>query len=195
MSQDDDLNVHLEAFQEVLANFLEAIVNSIPLCPQYYFIVVIIDVLFLLILSFRQLREICYHLNARANHYFPENNIKVLSGFIFLRFFTPAIISPHAYGIVEGTLFSLIMLLKYCFFFNSLFNSLLGELTPNQSRTLLLVAKVLQNMANGIPFGGKEQYMMPLNEFLTANTPLVRDFLTELSVINNYYYYYIFSIF
>jgi hypothetical protein len=37
-------------------------------------------------------------------------------------------------------------------------------------------------MANGVLFGAKEQFMMPLNEFLTANTPLVKGFLAELAV-------------
>jgi neurofibromin 1 len=58
----------------------------------------------------------------------------------------------------------------------------IGDLTPNQSRTLLLVAKVLMNMANGVLFGAKEQFMMPLNEFLVANTPLVKGFLADLAV-------------
>jgi neurofibromin 1 len=40
----------------------------------------------------------------------------------------------------------------------------------------------MQNLANGILFGAKEQFMMPLNDFLTANTPLVKDFLTDLAV-------------
>jgi hypothetical protein len=35
MRKEDDLEDHLTNFQEVLANFLEAIVNSIPLCPSY----------------------------------------------------------------------------------------------------------------------------------------------------------------
>eukprot|EP00026_Physarum_polycephalum_P003940 Phypoly_transcript_03957.p1 GENE.Phypoly_transcript_03957~~Phypoly_transcript_03957.p1 ORF type:complete len:684 (+),score=176.74 Phypoly_transcript_03957:71-2122(+) len=138
MNKGDDLEDHLANFQDVLANFLEAIVNSVPLCPP-------------------QLRAICQHLNAKANQFFPDNDLKVVSGFIFLRFFTPAIICPNAYGILEG------------------------DLTPNQSRTLLLVAKVLMNMANGVLFGAKEQFMMPLNEFLVANTSLVKGFLADLA--------------
>ncbi len=35
MSKDANLVDHLAAFQEILANFLEAIVNSIPACPPY----------------------------------------------------------------------------------------------------------------------------------------------------------------
>jgi hypothetical protein len=37
-------------------------------------------------------------------------------------------------------------------------------------------------MANGVLFGSKEQFMMPLNEFLTANTSLVKEFLCDLAV-------------
>jgi hypothetical protein len=49
-------------------------------------------------------------------------------------------------------------------------------------RGLLLIAKVVQNLANNVLFGAKEPYMFPLNDFLTQNIYYVTTFLREISV-------------
>lgn len=49
-------------------------------------------------------------------------------------------------------------------------------------RGLLLIAKVVQNLANNVLFGAKEPYMFPLNDFLTQNIYRVTTFLREISV-------------
>lgn len=49
-------------------------------------------------------------------------------------------------------------------------------------RGLLLIAKVIQNLANNVLFGAKEPYMFPLNHFLTQNIYRVTTFLREISV-------------
>jgi neurofibromin 1 len=49
-------------------------------------------------------------------------------------------------------------------------------------RGLLLIAKVIQNLANNVLFGAKEPYMYPLNKFLTQNIYHVTTFLREISV-------------
>lgn len=49
-------------------------------------------------------------------------------------------------------------------------------------RGLLLIAKVIQNLANNVLFGAKEPYMFPLNDFLTQNIYHVTTFLREISV-------------
>lgn len=46
----------------------------------------------------------------------------------------------------------------------------------------MLVSKILQNLANGIEFGGKEHYMVPLNSFLQENTSRLHRFFDELAV-------------
>jgi hypothetical protein len=46
---------------------------------------------------------ICHFLHTKAMELFPESHLTVVGGFIFLRFFTPAIMTPHLYGIVEGS--------------------------------------------------------------------------------------------
>ncbi|CAI4211762.1 unnamed protein product [Parascedosporium putredinis] len=49
-------------------------------------------------------------------------------------------------------------------------------------RGLLLIAKVIQNLANNVLFGAKEPYMFSLNDFLTQNIYKVTTFLREISV-------------
>lgn len=49
-------------------------------------------------------------------------------------------------------------------------------------RGLLLIAKIIQNLANNVLFGTKEPYMFPLNLFLVQNIHVVMGFLREISV-------------
>jgi neurofibromin 1 len=48
-------------------------------------------------------------------------------------------------------------------------------------RGLMVIAKVMQNLANNI-FFGKEAHMVCLNEFLTANITNVTRYLSEVNV-------------
>lgn len=48
-------------------------------------------------------------------------------------------------------------------------------------RGLMVIAKIIQNLANNI-FFGKEQHMMTLNKFLENNITNVTRFLSELHV-------------
>lgn len=89
---------------------------------------------------------------------FLEAKYTAVGAFIFLRFFCPAIVAPEAEGLVS---------------------------TPpskEMRRGLLLIAKIIQNLANNVLFGAKEPYMFPLNDFLTQNIYHVTTFLREISV-------------
>lgn len=89
---------------------------------------------------------------------FPEAKYTAVGAFIFLRFFCPAIVAPEVEGLVS---------------------------TPpskEMRRGLLLIAKVIQNLANNVLFGAKEPYMFPLIDFLTNNIYKVTTFLREISV-------------
>lgn len=48
-------------------------------------------------------------------------------------------------------------------------------------RGLMVITKIIQNLANNI-FFGKEQHMMCLNKFLEANIVNVTKYLSELNV-------------
>lgn len=81
-----------------------------------------------------------------------------MGAFIFLRFFCPAIVAPEVEGLVASP-------------------------PPKEMRRgLLLIAKVIQNLANNVLFGAKEPYMYPLNDFLAGNIYKVTTFLREISV-------------
>lgn len=89
---------------------------------------------------------------------FPDAKYTAVGAFIFLRFFCPAIVAPEVEGLVA---------------------------TPpskEMRRGLLLIAKVIQNLANNVLFGAKEPYMFPLIDFLTNNIYYVTTFLREISV-------------
>ena len=50
------------------------------------------------------------------------------------------------------------------------------------ARTLTLVAKTLQNLANLVEFGAKEPYMADMNSFITKNLDSVKTCIEKFSV-------------
>jgi len=77
---------------------------------------------------------------------------------VFNKLICPALTSPHIYGLLEEP--------------------------PNDvaARYLILLSKILQNLANGTLPGNKEQYMETMNNFITTNTPKLREFFDEISI-------------
>ena len=57
-----------------------------------------------------------------------------------------------------------------------------NRLTSKARRGLILVSKIIQNLANNIQFGGKEYFMEPLNVFLSNNRDGFQNFLSQLCV-------------
>ncbi|BGP40339.1 hypothetical protein JCM10449v2_004300 [Rhodotorula kratochvilovae] len=80
-----------------------------------------------------------------------------VSAFIFLRFFVPAVLNPKLFFIVSG------------------------PPDPKSQRTLTLVAKTLQGLANFSSFGQKEPWMLPMNAFVQENTAALIDFIEHVS--------------
>lgn len=56
------------------------------------------------------------------------------------------------------------------------------EVPTASRRSLVLVTKVLQQLANGQEFAGKEAYMKPMNPFIQNNIPRLSEFFTRLVV-------------
>ena len=79
-----------------------------------------------------------------------------VSGFLFLRFICPAILSPKLFG-------------------------LLRDHPRNKAqRTFTLIAKVLQKLSNLSTFGKREEYMEPMNRFLTTHRTAFREYIDDV---------------
>uniref|UniRef100_A0A2K5ZQ29 RAS protein activator like 1 n=1 Tax=Mandrillus leucophaeus TaxID=9568 RepID=A0A2K5ZQ29_MANLE len=128
-----------------LGPIVDAIVGSVGRCPPA------------MRLAFKQLHR-------RVKERFPEpehqQDVKYLaiSGFLFLRFFAPAILTPKLFDLRDQ------------------------HADPQTSRSLLLLAKAVQSIGNlGQQLGqGKELWMAPLHPFLLQSVSRVRDFLDRL---------------
>ncbi|EGG23916.1 Ras GTPase activation domain-containing protein [Cavenderia fasciculata] len=105
-------------------------------------------------------REMANHLQTEVVKRFPDSKHTSVGGFIFLRFFCPCILSPDSAGVVDTS-----------------------SLTMEARRSLILVSKVLQNVANGILFGAKEAYMKEMNSFLERNIEGVKVFLDNVATL------------
>ncbi|KAI1325648.1 GTPase [Xylariaceae sp. FL0255] len=105
-----------------------------------------------------EFRKVCSIISTAVMSRFQEAKYTAVGAFIFLRFFCPAIVAPDSEKLVD--------------------------VPPSKEmrRGLLLIAKVIQNLANNVLFGAKEPYMYPLNDFLTQNIYKVTTFLREISV-------------
>ena len=76
-----------------------------------------------------------------------------VSGFLFLRFFCPALLNPKLFGLLRD------------------------HPQSKAQRTLTLIAKSLQALANLSTFGQKEAWMEPMNRFLSGHRQGVKDFI------------------
>lgn len=92
----------------------------------------------------------------------------VMLGYVFIYIFY-SITAPHAYGLLKGTP------------------------SENTQRKLILVSKILQNLANGILFGKKEEFMKKMNEFIENNEGRLNTFFDAI-VVRQHMLYFFFDI-
>lgn len=88
----------------------------------------------------------------------------LIGGFFFLRFINPAIVTPQAYMLIDS----------------------LPASAKHPRRTLTLIAKMLQNLANK-PSYAKEAYMISLNPFIEQNKARINVFLNSLCEVGDFY--------
>ncbi len=86
----------------------------------------------------------------------------LIGGFFFLRFINPAIVTPRSYMLIDGTP------------------------ADHPRRTLTLIAKMLQNLANK-PSYAKEPYMAKLQPFIHQNKERVNKFMLDLCEVQDFY--------
>ncbi|KAL7314719.1 hypothetical protein PS15m_006255 [Mucor circinelloides] len=122
--------------------FLEAICNSTSSAPRL----------------FRQ--ELALIVQA-VNKRFPDASKTAVGGFVFLRLFNPAILTPENSGFSKAAL----------------------PKSKAVRRLLLQATRMMQNLANNMMFGAKETHLISLNDFITGNLYRVASFLREISVV------------
>ncbi|XP_036229152.1 neurofibromin isoform X3 [Bactrocera oleae] len=106
-----------------------------------------------------QLRSMCHCLYQVLSKRFPtvlQTNIGAVGTVIFLRFINPAIVSPQELGIVNR------------------------QVPASVKRGLMLMSKILQNIANHIEFS-KEQHMVSFNDFLRSRFEQGRHFFVQIA--------------
>jgi len=111
-----------------------------------------------------ELRSFAVKLTARITQRFPEADHIAIGGTFFLRFICPAIIAPHSYGLLMT-------------------KDRKKPIVPGDrlQRQLILLGKVLQNLANGVLFGKKEPFMIGMNDFISSNLEQVNDWMEQIS--------------
>ncbi|KYK60576.1 GTPase activating protein [Drechmeria coniospora] len=102
------------------------------------------------------LKFICGVAEDRYGDFLRTVTYTAVSGFLFLRFICPAILSPKLFGLTRD------------------------HPRPQAQRTLTLIAKVLQKLANMSTFGKREEWMEPMNKFLTTQRVVFRDFIDRV---------------
>uniref|UniRef100_A0A8C5WZ48 RAS protein activator like 1 n=1 Tax=Laticauda laticaudata TaxID=8630 RepID=A0A8C5WZ48_LATLA len=134
----------LEVLKGYLGEIMDAIVSSTESCPS------------LMRVAFKQLYKRVEQRFKEAEH--QEAKCIAISGFLFLRFFAPAILTPKLFSLRDH------------------------HADTQTSRTLLLLAKAVQSIGNlGLQLGhGKEQWMEPLHPFILASIGRVQEFLDRL---------------
>lgn len=145
LSNGDDLSKNWVQLTTLTTGFWESIASSAKRCPA-------------------ELRQILKFIRAVAEDRFGDFLRAVpytsVSGFLFLRFFCPAILNPKLFGLLRD------------------------HPRPKAQRTLTLIAKSLQVLANLSTFGQKEAWMEPMNRFLASHKQGVKDFIDDICSIS-----------
>ncbi|KAJ3224542.1 glyceraldehyde-3-phosphate dehydrogenase 1 [Clydaea vesicula] len=137
----------LSTLEDIANSFLTTIIESLDKVPY-------------------GIRWICKQIKSLTKRKYPDasdfNIGSLIGGFFMLRFVNPAIVTPHAYMLVDK------------------------NPSKHPGRTLTLVVKMLQNLANK-PSYSKEKYMMALNGFVEANKARINKFFTDLCEVSDFY--------
>ncbi|EEP80624.1 conserved hypothetical protein [Uncinocarpus reesii 1704] len=144
VSRPEDLERNWRNLVLLTSNMWKSIAGSASRCPP-------------------ELRHIFRHIRACAEDRYGDFLRSVayssVSGFLFLRFFCPAILNPKLFGLLKEH--------------------------PRQraQRTLTLIAKALQGLANLATFGNKEPWMEPMNKFLLSHRNEFKEFVDSICSI------------
>ncbi|XP_078363038.1 rasGAP-activating-like protein 1 isoform X2 [Oculina patagonica] len=146
----DEQDRSLSVMSGYLETVMTSILSSIKECPSY------------MRAAFRNLaRRVSDHFGDEAGY--EDSKYTAVSGFLFLRFFAPAILGPKLFGLREN------------------------HADKNVSRTLTILAKTVQKIGNiELPMhNGKEEWMGPLYKWIAFYTDEVKDFLDRLADVED----------
>ncbi|KAJ3298331.1 Ras GTPase activating protein ira2 [Borealophlyctis nickersoniae] len=144
MSPHEDAETNLRNVKMVAQGFLDSILGNVAHVPK-------------------PLRDACCIIARVVGAKFQSARMTAVGGFLFLRFFCPAIVSPESHDLVKQPIES-----------------------TQLRRGLVLTTKVIQNLANNVLFGIKENYMASLNDVLRDNYARVHGFLRDVSTPQPY---------
>ncbi|KAK6530362.1 hypothetical protein TWF694_003718 [Orbilia ellipsospora] len=147
----DDINKNWKLLNNLVKTVWHAIYTSPHKCPI-------------------EVKKVLYHIRMCVEEKFggilEGPTYSSVSGFLFLRFFCPAIMNPKLFGILKD------------------------HPGPQAQRTLTLLAKSLQGLANMTTFGVKEPWFSPMNEFLDEHNGEFKKFIDAISAappeVNNF---------
>ncbi|KAL0946107.1 hypothetical protein HGRIS_012372 [Hohenbuehelia grisea] len=112
------------------------------------------------------IRWICKQIRSLARRRYPDRNedtaCQLIGGFFFLRFVTTTLTAPNTWQLCSE------------------------PPSEHPRRTLVLVAKMLQNLSNK-PSYTKEAYMSMLNPFVVNNKTRMNQFLNQLCEVGDFY--------
>eukprot|EP00027_Filamoeba_sp_ATCC50430_P007526 CAMPEP_0168558086 /NCGR_PEP_ID=MMETSP0413-20121227/9777_1 /TAXON_ID=136452 /ORGANISM="Filamoeba nolandi, Strain NC-AS-23-1" /LENGTH=757 /DNA_ID=CAMNT_0008589173 /DNA_START=81 /DNA_END=2354 /DNA_ORIENTATION=+ len=144
LEKPEDLKKNQKKLLSWVTKIFQAINSSLDRCPYEF-------------------RIVFHQLQSKVRECYTSEQVTVtqytgVSGFIFLRFFCPAILGPKLFGITDE------------------------HPSIPTARTLILIAKTLQNLANLVEFTGsaKEEYMHEMNQFVVENMENMKLFLDTL---------------
>jgi hypothetical protein len=126
-----------------------------------------------------ELRLLFRHVQACAHDRYGDwiRSVKYssVSGFLFLRFFCPAILNPKLFNLIKGK-----FVFITCFGSRRLTIHALDHPKARARRTFTLIAKSLQGLANMTTFGNKEPWMDPMNIFIGSSKAEFRNFIDQI---------------
>lgn len=144
LSQGDDISKNWSQLKLLTTSVWDNIADSASRCPP-------------------EIRQILKYIRAVAEDRYGDFLRTVaytsVSGFLFLRFFCPALLNPKLFGLLRD------------------------HPQPKAQRTLTLIAKSLQVLANLSTFGQKEEWMEPMNKFLSGHRQAVKDYIDGICSI------------
>ncbi|KAL8729190.1 MAG: hypothetical protein Q9166_004929 [cf. Caloplaca sp. 2 TL-2023] len=141
----DDLQRNWQSLSKLIESVWSSISASALRCPP-------------------ELRMIFRHIAAcaedRYGDFLRTITYSSVSGFLFLRFFCPALLNPHLFGLLKD------------------------HPRPQAQRTLTLISKTLNTLANIGTFGSKEPWMEPMNGFLNTHRQEFKTFVDTICGIS-----------